>query len=237
MAASLLASTCAPVVNGETLRLTLLNDCGMPITGTATRVAVTESFVEVQNSPQYEDGQRFLLRTAGGDPCVNQLGPSFLNWFETTTSVCTIDPSVIAMLMGMEQIGAVTGTGFVIDDILLTRTYAMETWQPVAGSGACSAAGVQQYLYSVWFANFDTRLGDMTISNDTFTLPWSAKTKAAPSNWLTQMNATMTAITQTTPGTYLGTATQAQITGAHFAANFTASPPPAAYCGLTTSTV
>lgn len=232
MPATPVLSTCAPVIKGETLRLTLLNDCGVAVTGTAARVAVTESFTEVQNSPQYEDGQRFLLRTAGGDPCVNQKDPSFLNWFQTTNSVCTIDPATVAMLMGMEQIGAVTGTGFVIDEVLLTRTYAMEVWQPVAGAGACSAAGVQQYLYNVWFANFDAKLQDMTIADDTFTLPWQAITKAAPSTWLAQMNALMTSITQTTPGTYLGTATQAQITGGHFAANFTSSPPPAAYCGM-----
>lgn len=237
MAADLLDSICASVIGAETIRITLLNECGVPLTGTAGRVAVLESFTEVANSPQFEDGQRFLLLTANGDPCVNTKRPSFLNWYQQTVTVCAIDPAPFAMVTGYDPLGTLTTRGFVVDDRLLNAHFAVEVWQPVTGAGACSDAGVQQYLYNVWYNSFDAKLQDSTMQNDTFTAGWQSITAAAPSQWLARMNSIMTAIGQTTPAAYAPDMTQNMITGSHHGEAFTDSPPPASYCGLTTSTV
>ncbi len=141
------------------------------------------------------------------------------------------------MVTGYDPLGILTTRGFVVDDRLLNTHFALEAWQPVSGAGACSESGVQQYLYNVWFNNFDAKLQDSTMQNDTFTAGWQSISAPAPSIWLAQMNALMTSITQTTPSQYAPDMSQNLITGGHYAPYFTELPPPASYCGLTTSTV
>lgn len=227
------ASRCFAPIQAEVIRVISLNSCGLPVTGATGRTYVTDGFISVANSPQYEEGQRFLQRQASGRPCVNTKGSSFLNWVEQTVSLCTIDPRMLGTITGMTNIlASTTATGMHHTDALLDDHFSVELWSPIAGAGACDAGG-QWYMYWLYPNMYDAKIQDFTNENDVFTLPWTAQTQGVTdgATWNTLATAATGSMSpvQSAPFLYLGS--NAITTGDHYAFNFTQLAPPAAYCG------
>lgn len=214
------AALCASPIQAEVVRITRLDECGIPVTGTNAQ-AVFDAFTEIQNSPNYEDGDRFLLKKANGQPCVNQVSPGFFNWLEQTVTLCTIDPTVLVLVTGERLItDGVTGVGVAFGSSgLLDQNFSLEVWQPVAGSNACDEGGNQQFFYWAFMNEFDTRLQDFSMGNDTFTLAWQAKTQVASTLW--------------DLGDDWLPASGDVVIGDHFLFAITTTPPPEASCGTT----
>lgn len=225
MATTLFTSTCAAPIKAEVIRVIHLDACGLPVTGSGTnQYAVFEAFTEVQNSPQYEDGQRYLQKKANGQPCVNQKDPSFLNWIEQTVNLCSLDPSVLSLVTSYSKIAAGPTTGVQFDDDLLDRRFSLELWTPVAGASACTSAGLQQYFYWAFLNMFDAKIQDFTFQNDVFSLGWKAI--SAPGNPL--WGAQVLAAGMTLP--WVPSNVNA-VGNVHYLFNVTTSAPPTAFCG------
>lgn len=209
---------CFSPIQAEVIRITRLDQCGVPVTGAAGGQAVLDAFTEVQNSPQYEEGQRFLLRKANGEPCVNQKGAGFFNWLEQTVQLCTLDPTVLAIVTGDRLItDGVTGVGVAFGEGLLDEHYSIEAWQPVSGSGACDASGQQQYFYWAFPNLFDAQMQDFTFQNDTFTLGWKGTSQQGSTLWDLGDD-------WLPPG-------EGVESGDHYLFAITTEPPPEPYCG------
>lgn len=179
-----MVAQCAAPIKAEVIRITALDECGVPITGVSSAQVVLDTFTEIENSPQYEDGQRFLLKKANGQPCVNEKDPSFLNWLEQAITLCTLDPSAIALVTADRLItDGVTGTGVAFSDALLQGRYSVEAWQPVSGSDACVPGGGQRYVYWAFPHMYDAKIQDFTFENDVFTFGWQGLSKRANPAW------------------------------------------------------
>jgi len=61
---------CAKPLQGETLRVTRLDVCGNPEFGECA-YAVSDGYVQAVITPNTEEGERFLQRTANGNAIVN----------------------------------------------------------------------------------------------------------------------------------------------------------------------
>src|SRR5690606_23417391 len=137
-----LMPVCAAPIKAEVARFTLLDACGAPIYGDGSAQVTTDSFTEIQNSPNYEAGNRFLQRKANGDPCVSEEAPVCLNWIEQTVNLCTLDDDLIAIVTGEDPISSASDfIGVQFGDGLLNARFAKEVWQPVSGQGACDPEG------------------------------------------------------------------------------------------------
>lgn len=215
----MVVAQCASPIKGEVIRITKLDACGVPVTGVAGGQVVMDAFTELQVSPNYEEGQRYLLKKANGQPCVNQKDAGFLNWLEITTTLCTLDPVALTLISGDRLISnGVTGIGAAFGEGLLSQHYSMEVWQPVAGSSAC-AGGTQQYFYWAFPNIFDFQIQDFTFQNDTFTFGWKGTTISASTSWVLG--------DPWLPGT------GAFLADEHFGFALTTVAPPAAACGST----
>ena len=176
---------CVSVIKALVVRLTLLDACGVPVTGAGSAQVVTAGFTKVENTPNYEDGERYLQKRADGSACINEQSAGFLNWLEQAVTLCTLDPDLIALITGDPLIttGVTNNTGVIHGGGLLNTRFSMETWQPVAGAGACAADGSQQYVYWAFPHAFDTRLQGFNMENAPFTIAWQHKTKPASNDW------------------------------------------------------
>lgn len=178
---------CAAPIKAEVARFTLLDVCGVPITGEGSAQITTDSFTEIVNSPQYEEGQRFLLRKANGEPCVNERDPGFFNWLQQTITICSLDPDLLAAVTGDPIISETTGeeehTGVIFGEGLITNKFSLEVWQPVSGEGACDPSGLQRFVYWAFPHIQDGQIQDFTFQNDTFTFSFMSITKAASPLW------------------------------------------------------
>jgi hypothetical protein len=175
---------CVSPIKADTIRVTLLDACGAPITGDESAQVTTKSFTEITNAPNYEEGQRFLQRKANGEPCVNERDQGFLNWVEQTVNLCTLDPDLVAIVTGDDIIAdGADNIGVIMGGELLTAKFSVELWQPVGGSDACSAGGTQRYVYWAFPHSTDAQIQEFTFTNDVFTLGYMSITKPASNDW------------------------------------------------------
>lgn len=203
------------------MRLIKLDVCGNPVTGASSAVIVSNGFVSIAPSPQYQDGEEHTQRRADGTLCVYQKDPSELTRVDITTNFCVLDPDAIVVISGERLLttGSATGTGVAYGEGVLTARHSLEVWQPVTGAGACDASGNQQYVYWAFMNAGNTKIQDMTFENAPFQFTTLVETKAVGPLWLSRSGA----------ATWLGANTVQ--TGEHFLHNITTAAPPTPTCG------
>lgn len=216
------------------MRVVRLDSCGLPVTGTGSLVVVTKGFVQVQNEPQYEDGEEFFERTADGTVCVNQKDDPVLKRFQLTIDFCEVNTTMLAFMTSARELtsggAGVTGSGFAFAEGSPSNRYSLEVWQKVAGSGACDATGAQRYIYNAWPNLGASKLGSYTIENGRSTFQLMSETQAgsttATVGWL---NGPGSGTSWLPSGETLGT-------NEHWLWNVTTTAPPTAACNPTTLT-
>jgi hypothetical protein len=216
---------CVSPIKARVARITKNDICGVPVTGTGGQV-VTNGFIQITPSPEYEEGEEFLQKNANGDPCVNEKDPNFLKRVGLQIDFCNIDPDAIVLMTGERLLvtGSATGTGVAFGEGLLLARFGLEVWQPLAGAGACSATGQQFYMYWAFPNVGNAMVNDWNFENAPLTFSVSGDTKAASPLWNQRMGAPVTA--------WLNGNTIAS--DEHFAFNITTAPPPTPLCGAQT---
>jgi hypothetical protein len=203
------------------MRVVLENSCGVPVTGASSSQIVTDAYVSIAVTADYEAGTEYKLKKANGEFCVNERGKKQLNRFSAAIEICVIDPDLIAMFLGGTVIttGApATGTGLWIGEGLIVNRFSLEVWQEAAGAGACAPGGQTRYLYWAFPNMGDAEMGDFTVQDGTFTLTFTAETAAAADEW------------GNGPGTgtsWIGPVTAGSPTAKHIGFNISTIPPPA----------
>lgn len=174
------------------MRIVRVDTCGIPVTGTGSLVVVTKGFVQVQNEPQYEDGEEFFERTADGTPCVNQKDDPVLKRFQLTIDFCEVNTTAFAYIASARELtvnaAGVTGQGFAFAEGQPTNRYSLEVWQKVAGSGACDASGNQRYIYNAWPNLGASKVGSYTIENGRSTFQVVSESQAGSTTAVTGWN-------------------------------------------------
>lgn len=135
-----MASVCAAPIKGTVIRIVELDVCGIPVTGASSHVIVTDSFTQVQMTPQYEAGTEFFERTADGEIGVNQIDPPILKRMQLQVDLISIDPDMMPYVLSARELvtaAPVSGYGFGMSEGPSSAHFSMEVWQRVAGAGAC----------------------------------------------------------------------------------------------------
>lgn len=229
-------SSCATPIKGTVYRMVKLDTCGNPVTGASSIQIVSKGFVQVQMDPQYEDGTEFFERTADGTPCVNQKDDPVLKRMQLTIDFCEINTTGASWMMSARELAVTnTGYGFAMAEGLSSNRFSLEVWQQVAGAGACTPSGLQQFIYHAWPNCGASKTNGYTVENDKSTLQIVSETRAASTatnGWLDG------------PGTgtsWLPTGTVNQAGGGtgildHWMWNLTTIAPPVASCNPVTLT-
>ncbi len=184
-------SNCAAPIKGRVIRIVKLDSCGNPVTGTGSGMQVVHAaFTQVAQDPQYEDGVEFFERTASGALCVNQKDDPILKRINLTIDFCSINVTASAFMMSAAELttGApTTGYGWALSEGASSNRYSLEVWQEVAGSGACSSSGLQQYIYNAWPNVGASKVNNYNIALERSTLEIMSETRAVSagtSGWL-----------------------------------------------------
>lgn len=220
-----MVAQCVSPIKASVMRLIKLNSCGAPVTGASSSMVVSDGFVSISPSPQYEDGTEYLSKKANGDLCVNDIDPPALKRVDLEMVWCVLDPDALVIQTGerlLTDSGAVTGTGVAFGEGQVTDRYSLEVWQPVSGVNACNASGQQQYVYWAFLNVGNSKVGDFSFENGVFNFTISATTFAASTQW------------GTGPGSDGPWIDQAVQSGDHYLYNVTTTAPPTASCGATT---
>lgn len=222
------ALRCANPIQGSIIRVTSLNRCGVPVTGTGDTDAspgqiVMDGFTQVAQSFVYEEGERKFTRKANGQPCVNYKGEEdSLTEIDVTMDFCLWNPGLVtatinACLLNYSE--APTGTGFAVLEGIGGKHFSLELWTPLAGDSECdSVTGLPLYGYNAWPHMWNGHIGDTTQGADPHMLQIIAETKKISPLW-------------TLGNSWLGTGAVAGCPG-HWMWNITSVAPPTATCSI-----
>ena len=174
---------CFRSIQGLALRVTRLDACCSPVTGTDCDYAVSESFVTLNLTAELEDPDEFIVKLANGKLCINETGCATLKRFNLELEVCNADPDLFEIISGVNTVADYNGdvVGFEIDQTLGDcNRFALEFWTRVVGDECIDPeTGAEQYLYWLLPCVSNGRIGDITIENAPLT--WTLSGEALPS--------------------------------------------------------
>src|SRR5688572_16700289 len=165
-----MATICASPIKGRVARITRLDQCGVPVIGAAS-VVVSDGWTRVQASPNYQDGEVIQVPNAWGDDCVYDRDDPRLLDVPVVIDFCKIDPAVEDIVGGARLLltGADT-TGAAYSTAKVTDRFALEIWQKVGGTGACSGSGNIQWMYWLYRNIGGGKIGQLTHDKGALTL-------------------------------------------------------------------
>jgi hypothetical protein len=173
---------CVSPIQGTMMRIVRLDVCGIPVTG-AGNLVVTDGFVQVEVTQQYEDGTEYQQKKANGEYCVNDVGPDQFQRSELSIQFCGVDPDVVNIITGSSLVSdGATGTGFWVTEDPLQSRFSLEVWQGLPPSEAC-LGGAQRHVYWAWPHLAAGRFNDFTIEDGSLEWTLSARSRPAAPEW------------------------------------------------------
>lgn len=212
---------CDSPILGLVLRVRTLNACGVPITGTGTEI-VMDGFVKIDEAPQYDTGDRKILRKANGTLCQNFKLPDQFTNSQITADFCVFNPGLLVATIGARLdtlTSSPTGTGVAHGTWANASAnhWSLEVWGSPPQS--CDATGIVYYPYYAWPHLANAKRGNTTISNDPYQLEIIAESQDASPLW-------------TVGNAYLGAGFVQQ--GDHWERNLSTVAPPTSTCLINT---
>ena len=170
---------CAKPLQGSTLRVTRLDSCGNPEFGECA-FAVSDGYVSATITPNTEDGERFLQRTANGNAIVNQRSKPILNWYDVSIEFQEIDPELFTLITGLDAYEDDQGNviGFPVTEAnFATANFALELWMGNAEE-ACAPGSLPYYGYNLlpWVVE-GALSGDIVVTNALITFTVTGRTR------------------------------------------------------------
>lgn len=121
---------CFKPLQGESMRVTRLDECGNPEYGDCA-YAVSDGYVQAVLTPNVEEGERFLQRNAKGNAIVNQRSKPVLNWYDVSIQFQEVDPELFTIITGLtpylDDQDRVIGFP-VTASTFATANFALEIW-------------------------------------------------------------------------------------------------------------
>jgi hypothetical protein len=214
-------------VRGKRMRLTRLDECGVPVVGSAT-TKVTKGFISLGISPQYEDADAITQANAEGDLEINEPAMSFLSRNDVEGAFIGVDPDIVELLTGnpvvLDNLG--NAVGFRLKSGLpIVGGWAIEVWTDLAGQ-ICN--GARAYGYSLLPFLRGGKIGDVSVEYGALNLTISSSTWEG-SGWGTgPYDVVMNGTAPGTPGPLLSPLD----THDHWHMQMTTVPPPTLTAGL-----
>lgn len=170
---------CFKPLQGETMRVTRLDECGNIEFGDCA-YAVSGGYVSITMTPNTEEGERFLQRTANGSAIVNQRGRPILNWYDVSIAFAEVDPELFTIITGLEPYTDDQDRviGFpVTEEHYATANFALEAWMGNAEE-ACLPGANPFFGYNLlpWVTE-GALTEDIVIQNDLITFTVAGRTR------------------------------------------------------------
>src|SRR6266852_2302541 len=99
-----MATRCFRTIQGLALRVTRLDSCCRPVTGTTCDFATSESFVTLNLTAQIENPDEFIVKLANGKLCINETGCATLKRYDVKMEICNANPDLFEIVSGVNKV-------------------------------------------------------------------------------------------------------------------------------------
>lgn len=170
-------------IKGKTVRLTRLDECGEVVTGSCTTL-VSDCFVSVTMTGEYEAGTEYVQKNAWDELCINDKSPDILKRVTVAIQFAEINPDALDIIAAANPVvnsGSTIGASF--GSTANDSAFALEVWTKRTGVD-CTDPTTQEWGYFVAPFIRNGRVdGDITIENGVLTLSVAGDAFGAPSSW------------------------------------------------------
>lgn len=148
-----MAQDYASSIAGASIRVTRLNANGTLATSASASYVMT-SFISVSFTPEYEEGDEFTQKTAGGEVCVSFKSPDTLKRVTFEVAVCNPDPEFTQLVSGgsllaLTEGGRVDGYAAPLAGVDANPNgVAVEVWSKAIQNG--KAAATNPYFHWIF---------------------------------------------------------------------------------------
>jgi hypothetical protein len=180
-----------PVVKGYAIRVTAINNCGMPVAGPSNRL-VTNGFVSVGLTMVTQPAVDLEQSNAEGLICVSDRTPPQRKWYTPAVELCNVDPALISMFSGWPTVLDYAGDAIGYQDATEVQEdygVALEIWTggksvtdcpvPTSDSIFSTATSGLQYGYFL-LGGVEWLMGNITLSASVATFTLTGRTIPMP---------------------------------------------------------
>lgn len=158
-------------IKGKTVRLTRLDECGTVISGTCSTL-VSDCFVNVTLTGEFEAGDEYVQKSAWGDLCINDKDPDILKRVTVSIQFAEINPDALDIITAANPVvdlsGDTIGASWGTDPN--EGAFGLEVWTKRTGVD-CTTPGTQEWGYFVVpFIKNGKIDGDIAIENAALTM-------------------------------------------------------------------
>lgn len=162
-----MATDNAASVSGSHIRVTALDATGKFLE-TEKASYVTQSFISVSFTPEYEDGDEFTQKNAAGGVCVTFKAPDTLKRINLSVAICDPNPELTSLLGGGVTLGAsATVEGWAAPKVGEDPTpngVAIEVWSKAIVDG--KPAATKPYWHWIFPYAKMRESGERVVQND-----------------------------------------------------------------------
>lgn len=169
--------SCDLIANLDVVRVTPVNNCGLPIVGTNNYV--TECSASLAMNPVIDEQDDVIYRAANGSLCGVKRGCPTLLGYDLEFNFFQVSPELTGVLTGNPTVMDFGGDPVGTDDcgIRCDAGFAIEFWAELIGA-TCTTTGAPRYLYGVlpWITN--AYVSDLEIGSEQVTFQLVGSTRA-----------------------------------------------------------
>ncbi len=161
-----MAGTCDSFLQGLVVRVTRLDECGLPEYG-ACGTVVSDGFINIELENQETDATEISQVKANGKRCYHVETPKLLNNVQATIEFCEVDPELFEMFTGSPLVldDDDTAHGFTTDSASYgVGNVALELWMNLA-RGGCPVGTGRRWGYYLMPWLYQGTVGKPTIEN------------------------------------------------------------------------
>jgi|SRR5688572_18260405 len=177
-----MTSVCFTPFKIPRVRVTLLDSCGQPVTGSCSTV-VSDGIISVGPTKEYEDREEFFVKNGDGIFCVRETNPPILKWINLVLTFCNVDPEMVNLMTGNSLVAddadSPRNIGYNEDEnSALLSNFAFEGWTRLANQGVACTGGTE-YGYVLYPFVKEGTIGDITYENGAANFIVNARTSSS----------------------------------------------------------
>jgi len=169
-------------IKGKVVRLTRLDSCGDVVFGSCSSL-VSECFISVTLSGEFEAGTEYVQKSAWGDLCINDKDPDILKRVNVTVEFAELNPDALDFMTASNPVtsaGDTIGASWGTDPN--ETSFALEVWTKRTGVD-CDPNDPEWGYFSVPYVRNGKLDGDITIENGSLTVSIMGEAFGAPATW------------------------------------------------------
>lgn len=169
-------------IKGKTVRLTRLDSCGDVVFGSCSSL-VSDCFISVTLSGEFEAGTEYVQKSAWGDLCINDLDPDILKRVNVSIDFAELNPDALDFITDSSPVvsaGSTIGSSW--GSTPNETSFALEVWTKRTGVD-CDPTTPEWGYFSVPYVRNGKLDGDLTIENGMLTATVVGTAFGAPATW------------------------------------------------------